>query len=59
MSSESERERVLAQRINSTNPSQLELELANRPGGPESLEEAVERLQSGPDAKPSPERPSL
>lgn len=38
-----ERKDQQAHRINSTNPSKLEMELALEPGGPTSLEEAAER----------------
>lgn len=41
---EDERTNRQAQRINATNPSKLEMELALEPGGPASLEEAVERV---------------
>lgn len=40
---EDEQTKRQAQRINATNPSKLEMELALEPGGPASLEEAVER----------------
>lgn len=40
---EDEQTKRQAQRINATNPSKLEMELALEPGGPASLEEAVAR----------------
>lgn len=43
----------LAYRINATNPSQIEMWLSLQPGGPESLEEAVERIAQGEPVVPA------
>jgi hypothetical protein len=58
-----EREKIaeLAHRINATNPSHLEMLLALTPGAPDSLDEAVERIDRGEPVvrrEPEPESES-